>query len=1083
MRRAVRGFLACRCRRSKRRVAMKRLGVFLILIVLCGLCPGEIIYVDADAKGLNNGNSWTDAYVLLQSALMDAGHNDEIWVAEGTYYPTFQYNPPDARSAAFRLKNGVEIYGGFDPGSGVTAFKNRKWTIYPCILSGDIGIKDAKADNCYHVFYHPLGLGLNHTALMDGFYIEDGNADGVTSSSYGGGMFNEGSSPGIVNCCFRSNFAYDGGGVYNLDGSAAGFANCEFISNQSLGDGGGVFNDNSDAVFNGCTFGGDGFLDGNTASYGGGISSMDSDSYITDCTFQRNKAELGGAVYNYNSNGTINECTFQQNKAQGASFHCRGGAIALYAGSAPSITGGLFTYNLAIGDAQGKGGGIYCDSTSQANASEVRFENNISHDNGGAIYLDGGTANLDSGCVLYSNDADKGAGVYCVDGATLNADDCTFEENSADEYGGAAFLEGSTAAITNCEFLTNDADNQGGALAFHLSSGGSVSGSTFTGNMTNVSNGFGGAVYCNFSTPNFSDCGFQGNSSHNGGAVACEDYADIELLHSTVTGNTAVQDGGGVSIMADSSADLESCLIADNESQGLSGGYGVAGGLGVVQGASAVVKCCTIANNISPSAPSGVYSFLGSITVSNSIIWGHTGMDISGDSITVNYSDIEGGFPGTGNIDLDPMFLDAANGDYHLTRTSPCVDAGNNAAASGIASDMDGEARIIDGDGDMTATVDMGADELPEMLLEVWVDDDYSASGGNDGHEWGVEAFSRIQDGVDAVGPGGTVYVGPGVYIENVELVREVALEGAGAKEVLLDGYDSGPGINADGITGEISISGFTVFNGSGFDFGEGATGGGGLHFRDSNATIWDCILRGNRADYGGALEAEAASVVTLVNCLVKDNTAGYGGAFDIFGGSTLTIINSTVVNNTASGVIDSTGGSINCESNSDTEVFNSIIRANIPDEFNVDATSSVTAQFSNIEGGWPGTNIIDLDPKFADGPGEDFRLDSSSPCVDAGSNPLLPVGYTTDLNGLPRIASKLCGVGPDVDMGAYEFNRAAIGDFSDDCVIDYFDFALLGAGYLGSDASLDVYPPGGDGIIDIHDAQVLGENWLERFE
>ncbi len=1061
---------------------MKRLGVFFIAVLFCGLSMGQVIYVDQDAKGLNNGNSWRDAYLYLQSALMAAGHNDEIWVAEGTYYPTFQYNPPDARSAAFRMKNGVEIYGGFDPGSGVTAFKNRKWTTYPCILSGDIGIKDAKVDNCYHVFYHPLGLGLNHTALLDGFYIEDGNADGVTSSSYGGGMYNEGCSPGILNCCFRSNFAYDGGGVYNLDGSAAGFVNCEFLSNQSLGDGGGVFNDNSDAVFNGCTFGGDGFLDGNTASYGGGISSMDSDPYITDCTFQRNKAELGGAVYNYNSNGTINECTFQQNKAQGASFHCRGGAIALYAGSAPSITSGLFTYNLAIGDAQGKGGGIYCDSTSQANASEVRFENNISHDNGGAIYLDGGTANLDSGCVLYSNDADKGAGVYCVDGATLNADDCTFEENSADEYGGAAFLEGSTAAITNCEFLTNDADNQGGALAFHLSSGGSVSGSTFTGNMTNVTNGFGGAVYCNFSTPTFSDCGFQGNSSHNGGAVACEDYADIELLHSTVTGNTAVQDGGGVSIMADSSADLVSCLIADNESQGLSGGYGVAGGLGVVQGSSAVVKCCTIANNISTSTPSGVYSFLGSITVSNSIIWGHTGTDISGDSITINYSDIEGGFPGIDNIDSDPMFFDAANGDYHLTRTSPCVDAGNNAAASGIASDMDGQARIIDGNGDTTATVDMGADEMPEMLLEVWVDDDYSGNGGNDGHEWGVEAFALIQDGVDAVAPGGIVHIGPGTYSENVMVDKNLELDGAGAKEVTVDGGGSGGAaihFNGIGISGTSSISGLTVTNGSGFDFGDSTTGGGGIQARGCTLVVSYCVITGNDAYYGGGLESENGSNVTVVNTLIEGNTARYGGAFDAFGGSELTVLNSTVVNNTA----DSGGGSINSEGSSVAEVLNSIARGNLPDEFNVDGTSTVTAQFSNIQGGWPGTNIIDLDPKFADSPGGDFRLLNSSPSIDSGSNPLLPAEYTTDLNGLPRIASKLCGVNPDIDMGAYEFNRMAVGDFSDDCVIDYFDFKLFAAGYLAGDAGLDVYPPGGDGVVDIHDAQVLGENWLEIFE
>ncbi len=83
------------------------------------------------------------------------------------------------------------------------------------------------------------------------------------------------------------------------------------------------------------------------------------------------------------------------------------------------------------------------------------------------------------------------------------------------------------------------------------------------------------------------------------------------------------------------------------------------------------------------------------------------------------YSDVQGGFAGTGNIDADPLLIDAKSGNLRLQSGSQCVDAGDNTAVpDGTMTDLDGNPRFVD-DPDTTDTgygdppvVDMGAYEF-----------------------------------------------------------------------------------------------------------------------------------------------------------------------------------------------------------------------------------------------------------------------------------------------------------------------------------------------------------------------------------
>ncbi|NJO08143.1 MAG: hypothetical protein HC876_23020, partial [Chloroflexaceae bacterium] len=212
-----------------------------------------IIYVDKsrpDDSG--DGLSWATAFRNLQTALAFAGSGAEIWVADGTYSPNEGAGQTaNDRDATFSLKDGVAIYGGF--AGTEAALSERDVAANVAILSGDLQQNDTppfgnNGDNAYHVVSSD---GNTNTALLDGFTITGGNANGSFPRNRGGGIYTVNSSTAQFRALSISGntASGSGGGVFN-NNSSPSFTNVTISSNSAnSGIGGGVVNQNSSATF------------------------------------------------------------------------------------------------------------------------------------------------------------------------------------------------------------------------------------------------------------------------------------------------------------------------------------------------------------------------------------------------------------------------------------------------------------------------------------------------------------------------------------------------------------------------------------------------------------------------------------------------------------------------------------------------------------------------------------------------------------------------------------------------------------------------------------------------------------------
>ncbi|MEO1584435.1 MAG: right-handed parallel beta-helix repeat-containing protein [Planctomycetota bacterium] len=300
-------------------------------------------------------------------------------------------------------------------------------------------------------------------------------------------------------------------------------------------------------------------------------------------------------------------------------------------------------------------------------AVDCGFFDNGSGDDGGAVYVGSLDQASFTGCVFEDNRTlppvgGKDGGAIAVEGGGVTVRDSVFRRNDAINFGGAIALIGADGLVERCVIEDNEG-SQGGGVGLQQNSGLIMRDSRIVSN----------------------------DAGSVGGGVLITGSNDLTLLERClIDGNTSAGTGGGL-VLTLCTSEVRQCVIVNNTAQ-------IDGGISTdTRFCGPLVVGCTIIGNQSASGAGGVGGDDETV-VESCIVRGNSSPQVS--MSVAPYSNIESGLATDPTvIDADPLFVDAASGDYRLTALSPCIDAGDAtrySTSSVEPFDFDSLPRLVD---------------------------------------------------------------------------------------------------------------------------------------------------------------------------------------------------------------------------------------------------------------------------------------------------------------------------------------------------------------------------------------------------
>jgi hypothetical protein len=562
-----------------------------------------------------------------------------------------------------------------------------------------------------------------------GIYVQDSylvisnyaNVAYNSASGYGGGIFLTNSLFLIKDADIGTQFfditnsAAEGGGIYAMHSSLT-FTN-SMVTRNYANSGGGMMLTTCSTKIN------DSKINENFATNGpaGGIFLYGSNIFNAfSSEFNNNKANNAGAVLAFLEMGNINfdSCSVISNIA----FES-GAGIVSYLSSKVNISGmSIVNFNKAQNSAGGlwayfggqiylkgdslvpisvqgnsatNGGGIAVDILSELHVEgNVLIGNNTAFQNGGGIFVSdisklvmtnisfftprvfANLAETGGGGGIFITGSNSYADLYDVFVGGEGVGNKSYAEYGGSASGGGGMLIEKSAIVEaiNCNFEENFSSNSGGGIFLG------------TNSILNMN--------CDKKTSNKSI--IYNNTCKNSGGGFYADLANSVTIESTfVISNKTISAAAGGIYINQSSNKLVNLVVAQNDG----GNSSSADGIFFFKCPKSEMLECTVADNDRIGI---MNNFSGAVYMTNCIVYGHSLSQLWNNAeINAAYSDIQNGYPGTGNISSDPLFIDTANLNYMISIGSPCEDAGTDLTS--VTNDIIGVVRPYGSGWDMGA--------------------------------------------------------------------------------------------------------------------------------------------------------------------------------------------------------------------------------------------------------------------------------------------------------------------------------------------------------------------------------------------